>query len=683
MAHIFRRALPTVPHDPFHIVVTLDELKHRRRIRLLHIGSTWVACSLAIALSATPLFRQAALNSYVGQNSAKAAASNVTVNFGSAVRTVTPYTFSGTVSTYGQDGGSINNSSKQRSQLNTLGLGMYRVPLQWNNGAVVSSAGGHPGGSGDAWVSNIRASGGVPMIVIGGATNDDNFTPSDAANLVRHFNTNPSTKVTYWVIGNEPSNGSNGSLSIQAYCTIFNNSVDAMRAVDPSIRVAGPAWAFFDSSTLNSFLQCAGSKVDIIDYHHYGMGGSSLSNAAALSQTGNWENEVNQTRQLINQVVPGRSSQIDIQVGEYNWSWTTNDGFNGWNGDDRFFQAVNTVWGASVAGHIMYAGGRGHQYSDQNGALSLTFEKNSDANHFGQTINDPMPIYYGLEMFTGGNLFRHFGATAVSASTTLANTEVFASTSEKNIVLINKDPSVTQSATVTTGGVMNGTADVWQTNQSAPFAAPAKKGTAAITNGIVTVGLPPYSVTTMVVTETAAPIPAPVPTPVPSPLPKPPIGSGSTAPPTNPGTTAPTGGTVTIGTLPSSIAPVVSGTIQLAPPILSPGIQTTYKVDGKTINGTQLNTKTLSNGAHTVTVTQQTADGKKTTATQKIIVKNRLSHVQQTALIVRKYSLPTLVLITAVGILVIATKRYIHWRFVQAHPLVNGMGLTQVIKPQH
>jgi hypothetical protein len=282
-----------------------------------------------------------------------------------------------------------------------------------------------------------------------------------------------------------------------------------MKAADSTIKIGGPAWAFFDSATLQSFLNCAGSRVDFIDYHHYGMGTTFLDNATALSQTGNWETEVTQTRQMINATVPGRASSIGIQVGEYNWSWRTGDGYTGYNGDDRFYQAVATVWGASVAGHIAKAGGRGHQYSDQNGALGITFEKNADATHFGQTLNDPMPIYYGIQMFSGGSLFRKFGSAMVATSTTLPNVEVYASTNSKNIVLINKSPTAAQSAVVQTTGVASGTAAAWQTNQNAPFSAPANIGTLTISGSQVSVALPAYSVTTLVVTEVAA-----TPTPV-------------------------------------------------------------------------------------------------------------------------------------------------------------------------
>ncbi len=420
-----------------------------------------------------------------------AAAPNTSVNFTVPTTTLPSYAFSSTISTYGI-GGNIVGNATQRNNLKSLGLGLYRIPLQWNGGNIVSAAGGGPKEiSGDIWVTNIKALGGIPMIVLGGSA-DNNFTPTDGANMVRHFTGN--NKVTYWVIGNEPGNG---GMSIETYCTLFNQTVDAMKAVDPTIKVAGPAWAFYDANTLQKFLQCAGNKVDIIDYHHYGMGGDALDNATALSQTQQWEDEVRPVRQQITAAVPARANQIEIHVGEYNWSWRTADGYAGWNGDDRFYQSVATVWGASVAGHIAKAGGRGFQYADQNGALGITFEKTEDATHFGKAVADPMPIYHGLRMFSGGDLFRKFGAQFVEATTTLPQVEIFASTNDKNIVLINKNPTTPQTASIQLTGFTSGTVEIWQTNNDAPFAAPTKKDP-------ITIGatfdyiLPPYSVTTMI-----------------------------------------------------------------------------------------------------------------------------------------------------------------------------------------
>ncbi len=437
-----------------------------------------------------------------------AATANTNVDFGKATPIAT-LPFSGSISTYGA--ASVNDSATQRSSLASIGLGVYRIPLQWNGGNIVSSAANHPAGSGDDWVKNIKAVGGQPMIAIGGSS-DNNFSPADAANLVKHFNQG-GNRVDKWIVGNNPSLG---NMSIQAYCTLFNSSVDAMKAVDPTIKVAGPAWAYFDEGALRDFLGCAGTKVDIIDYHHFGMGETYLSDADALAQTKQYEDQVVTAKKLIAAVAPNRASQIEVQVSEYNWAWRANDGYPGWQGDDRFYKSISTVWAASVAGHIAKAGGRGHQSADQNGALGLTFSKNDAATQYGKKLADPMPAYHGLRMFSGGNLFRGFGGGIADATTNLANAEVYASTN-KNIVVINKSPDLSQLMTAHLSGFIGGTADVWQTDKNAPFDAPKRKAILTI-GDTLSYSLPPYSVTTFVLNEkagvtatttTTAPAPAP------------------------------------------------------------------------------------------------------------------------------------------------------------------------------
>ena len=456
---------------------------------------TKIAQADIIVNNQVDIFDLSALLAHFGESVSVSA--NVTIDFGTITQTVANLPFSGSISTYGESGGSIAANAKQRSELGALGPGIYRIPLKWNGGNIISAAGGGPTNiSGDTWVNNIKSFGGTPMIVLGGSTGDNDFTSADAVNMVKHFNGVNGPKVTYWVIGNEPNNA---GISIGSYCTLFNNTVSAMKAADQTIKVAGPAWSYFSLSDITSFLQCAGNSVDIIDYHHYGMGSTFLDNATALSQTVNYENEIKQVKQAISQQVPSRASSIEVQVGEFNWSWRTADGYQGYNGDDRFYQAVNTVWSASVLGHIVSAGGRAHQYSDQNGALGITFEKTADATHFGKSVDDPMPIYFGLQMFSGGSLFRGFGSSAVSASTTLSNVEVFASTNQKNVVLINKNASLSQTAVVQLNGSNSTSTDEWQTNSASPFSAPQKVATLAVQpNGSAQITLPPYSVTTLI-----------------------------------------------------------------------------------------------------------------------------------------------------------------------------------------
>jgi hypothetical protein len=88
----------------------------------------------------------------------------------------------------------------------------------------------------------------------------------------------------------------------------------------------------------------------------------------------------------------------------------------------------------------------------------------------------------------------------VDATTNLPNTEVFASDHEKNIVVINKDPSTAQTATIQLKGVTSATIEIWRKDGSVPFPdPPTKLETLKVENSTFTYSLPPFSVTTFIV----------------------------------------------------------------------------------------------------------------------------------------------------------------------------------------
>jgi hypothetical protein len=69
----------------------------------------------------------------------------------------------------------------------------------------------------------------------------------------------------------------------------------------------------------------------------------------------------------------------------------------------------------------------------------------------------------------------------------------------------------------------------------------------------------------------------------------------------------------------------VSGTVDLTTDATD-ATSVQYLVDGKEISGTKLDTASLSDGQHTITVIKKTADGNTTQATQQIDVQNGWQH---------------------------------------------------------
>lgn len=468
----------------------------------LAVPNVCIALAAAALLAIVALTHQtrAAVQPAVNDSSA-----NTFVNFTAPIAQLDKYSFGGTVSGYGvpwlttADGQCANDQCAVMSQ---LGLGAYRVSVQWNNGLPVSAAGGNGvgGATGNQLVSSIRAAGAEPVLVIGGKgnQNDMDFTASDAANLAAYYSSgvfSGANAVTQFVIGNEAGNPNNGAMTMSQYCSRFVAAAQAMRQVNPAVKLIGPAWSHYNLSALEEFLRCAGNYVDVVDYHAYGRSDQGIDENIAASAT-LYEQRNRELRAAIDRIVPERSRQIAIQVGEYNVSPFSNDDVR----DERFYGAGNAVWNALATGSIIKGGGRAYVFADQNNPIGLMFHDEAIAAAHGRRTGQPMPAYHGVGMFTGQGLFRSFGSTMVQTQTTDPDIVAYASANPRNIVLINKNRTEMRLAELSFEGFARGRASVWQTNALRPFDAPVNTGDMTV-DGNVVYGLPPYSVTTLLLDE--------------------------------------------------------------------------------------------------------------------------------------------------------------------------------------
>jgi hypothetical protein len=427
------------------------------------------------------------------------AATGVSVDFTTPIQTISPLAYGIDISGYGR-GVYITNNQANADRLQALGVGQARMHLKWATPGDPDSALQCGGGScavaesGDAWVSAIKSIGAEPVVLVDASglhTPEADIT--DAVNMVKHFNIESGNPVKRWIIGNEPDHTGNANrMDAAAYSERFNAMYDAMKAVDPSIKIGGPATAFFNKPFIETFLTNCGSRVDFVDFHKYGQGGQvERSNAELLSTVPNdFENHLLTLKQMIAAKAPQRAAQIEMVVGEWQMDW---------DDDIKSNTHFYTLWSSTVLGRMLRAGGYAMLYADKGVLGALVGNANEPA---GSAVNDPRPIYHGISMYTGGGLFRKFGTTMVSSTSTVPDVEVFASSSEKNIVAINKNKGTAQNVAFTLNGVVSGQMDVWRKDPSMPpMAPPVKVGTAPIANATFTYDLPAGSVTTFVITQ--------------------------------------------------------------------------------------------------------------------------------------------------------------------------------------
>ena len=403
----------------------------------------------------------------------------------------------------------LANDSLEQQRFQALGLGYVRMDLKYSTPGdptskiICGGSGCDTAPTGDQWIGAIKSIGAQPAVLL--ATG---ITTTDASNLVKHFNVSAVTGlvdptlpnyVRNWIIGNEPDiNG----YSAATYSNDFNADSDAMKAVDPNVKIGGGATAWYDYPFLKTFLQTSGSRVDFLDFHGYAQQGCSTCTPSTDSSLFQWAQgiggDVTNLSTMIRQIVPTRASQIAVEVGEWSLDW---------GGNLQANTNLNSVWSADVLGNILHNGGDSMFYGTKGNALEWASGFTTDQD-IGQQVylnlDDPHASYHGFGMFTGEGLFPRFGTSLVNATTTLPNVDVFASDNPKNIVVVNKDPSVTQIATFSLGSAPSGAIDVWQKNPTVAFQnPPVHLGNFGFSGGTFSYALPALSVTTFVVSPGA------------------------------------------------------------------------------------------------------------------------------------------------------------------------------------
>jgi hypothetical protein len=440
-----------------------------------------------------------------------------TVDFTTVIQTNNALTFSMDESGYGQGGTDLTVEPQQQTNIANLHVAMMRIDLGYstpgdpNSTIICEASGASTTITGDQWIDAIKAAGAVPEISVQMNTANSQATwVTDASNMVEHFNIISTTnRVARWIIGNEPSN--NG-LTTNTYSAGFVAMFPAMKAADPTIKVGGPADATYNSlangeiKTILTIIHSDGVTPDFVDYHSYGSHGDSDAALLASTPAQYDDDPVNLRSFLTGLWGASVGGAMPIQVGEWNLSGTS---------DSRMLENYGSVWSASAVGNMLDGGvSVMQQYADKNGALGAMCET-ADLNvtspsnvTYTSSVNDPMPIYHGIGMFTGENLFQEFGSEVMQCTSSTTNIEVYASDNPQNIVAINKTPGTTSSVTFTLTGLSSGTLAVWQKNSGGNLGnnstnVPVNLGTVSVSSGSFSYNLAPYTVTTFVYTNTA------------------------------------------------------------------------------------------------------------------------------------------------------------------------------------
>ncbi|MGV9767594.1 cellulose binding domain-containing protein [Micromonospora tulbaghiae] len=408
-------------------------------------------------------------------------------------------------------------SAETSDLLKAAGVKMLRYPggsyadiYHWE---THTAPGGYvaPGTDFDTFMAGARRVGAEPMIIANYGTG----TPAEAAAWVRYANVTKGYGAKWWTIGNENyGNGHYGSAweaddhpdkSASQYARLVIEYADAMKAVDPSIKVGAVLtmpgnWpdgitAGSDPGPWNqTVLSLAGPKIDFVDVHWY-PGGSV---ADSLARTSHLPDAAWLLRQQIARYAGPGADRIGISLTELNvdagrttapGALFLADAYSGlleqgvftvqwWN----VHNGIGTV--SEVAGQTDY------------GDFGLLSSGNctSDGEVCQPAFNTPFAPYHALSMM---NLFARPGDQLVRAGTDqplVAAHAVRRPDGSVAVLLLNKDPDTAYPVALDYAG--------FTPADEAPTVHTFTNGATGISTGrsgeATARTLPPYSLTTLV-----------------------------------------------------------------------------------------------------------------------------------------------------------------------------------------
>lgn len=291
--------------------------------------------------------------------------------------------------------------------------------------------------------------------------------PENAAKWVRYANLTRGYGIKYWAIGNEPSLYASKRQQWEYDTAAFNQQwrefALAMKAVDPSILLAGPETHQYTGGHgedpidrhakdwMREFLIANGDLVDIVSFHRYPFGEFDPTINQLRKNSQEWDGIIPRLRQLIRETT-GRD--LPIAVTEVNSSWSN------WKGEDSTPDSLyNAIWWSDVLGRLI------NQRVDFVAHFAL-----EGAGGLGMlTTRGPRPIYHVY------SLYQRFGTELVYASSDDPNVRIYAARRADqalSLMIVNLGPDEATKLLQLAGFTASGQAEAWRLDadhQAAPI----------------------------------------------------------------------------------------------------------------------------------------------------------------------------------------------------------------------
>jgi len=155
-------------------------------------------------------------------------------------------------------------------------------------------------------------------------------TAKMAAEWVKWANKKEKYGVEYWEVGNELEGGwemghylpDKSEMTGKLYAKKFAEFAEAMKKMDPTIKVGGPASGAAYAGFSKALLKNAGENVDFISFHHYPEKQSLVDDDTLFGRIFEFDKIIAKIRAMIKKYQPERADEIEIGVTEWNCKLT-------------------------------------------------------------------------------------------------------------------------------------------------------------------------------------------------------------------------------------------------------------------------------------------------------------------------------------------------------------------------
>ncbi len=261
-------------------------------------------------------------------------------------------------------------------------------------------------------------------------TNNDNRLDADkiddyaawSASLVQIANIQHGHGIKYWEVTNELDLKSSYYIDNPgAWADIFNQAAAAMRAVDPSIKVGGVAYANPWRPTMGALVSAIAPNADFFTYHHYENGSAATPDADVYEGAREIGDSVRYVRDILdNNGAKGKP----LGLTEYNISWTF----------DTFDARMTNHKGAVFDALLM-------KYAAEAGAWTVQAWNDRDGVYGKMDNSYNIRLPGRMQALANDHLIGEVAKITSLTDRTLVDAFAVASPTGKSIVLINRSNS--------------------------------------------------------------------------------------------------------------------------------------------------------------------------------------------------------------------------------------------------